>query len=159
TELGKKSDKTYVDTELGKKSDKTYVDTELGKKSDVTYVDTELDKKSDITYVDTELDKKTDLITEEVNYYIPDDYQSLQSAIDDIKLKHTNGVRVRITIRAGHTPKMRLLLRDTILPNVAIESEDNIIKVSDNLPNNTSLIDMSNSYGLILQCLIDMEGR
>ena len=159
TELGKKANKTYVDTELNKKSDITYVDTELGKKSDVTYVDTELDKKSDVTYVDSELDKKTDLITEEVNYYIPDDYQSLQSAINDIKLKHANGVRVRITIRAGHTPKMRLMLRDTILPNVSIEAEDNIIKVSDNLPNNTSLIDMSNSYGLILQCLIDLEGR
>ena len=157
--LDTKSDITYVDTELGKKSDKTYVDTELGKKSDITYVDTELGKKSDQSYVDTELDKKTDLIDTAVDYYIPDDYVSLQSAIDDIKLKHSSGVRVRITIRRDHKPKMSLLLRDTILPNVMILSEDNIVKVSDNMGTNTNLIDVANSYGLFFNCLVDLEGK
>ena len=157
--LDTKSDIEYVDTELGKKSDKTYVDTELGKKSDKTYVDTELDKKSDKDYVDNELTKKTDVIKEVVDYYIPDDYDSLQSAIDDIKLKHSNGIRVRITIRRDYSPKMRLVLRDTVLPSVVISSEDSVVTPSDSLTSSTSLIDMANSYGLILQCLIDMNGN
>ena len=154
--LDNKSDITYVDTELGKKSDKTYVDTELGKKSDKTYVDTELGKKSDQTYVDTELDKKADVITETVNYYIPSDYNTLQEAVDDVKNKHSNGAHVIITIESGHLPDMRLLLRDTVLPHVKIRSIDNVVKLSGTFNN---LIDMANSYGLHLECLIDMEGK
>src|SRR5699024_6403622 len=124
---------TYVDTELGKKSDKTYVDTELGKKSDKTYVDTELGKKSDKTYVDTELGKKADEITETVNYYIPDDYGTLAQAISDLYKKHSNGVAVNIIIRLGHRPLLKVNIRDAVLPNIKLKSEDDIVKIGDNL--------------------------
>src|SRR5699024_2874675 len=142
-----------------KKANQTYVDTELGKKSDITYVDTELDKKSDITYVDTELGKKADVITERVDYYIPTDYNILQEAVDDVKNKHSNGTNVIITIEADHSPNMQLFLRDTVLPHVKIKSIDNTVKLSGNISNSENLIDMANSYGLHLECLIDMEGK
>ena len=159
TELDKKSDITYVDTELSKKSDITYVDTELDKKSDITYVDTELDKKSDITYVDTELTKKPDLISQSVNYYIPDDYSSLNQAISDIYKKHSNGVRVNITIRSGHRPTLRVYIQDAVLPNVRLQSEDDLVKIGDNLGDTQDLITLNNVYGFYLDCLIDMEGK
>src|SRR5699024_6938754 len=127
TELDKKADKTYVDTELDKKADKTYVDTELGKKADKTYVDTELGKKSDQTYVDTELDKKADVITETVDYYIPDDYGTLAQAISDLYKKHSNGVTVNIIIRSGHRPSLRIYMKDAVLPNIKLGSEDDIV--------------------------------
>ena len=159
TELGKKANKTYVDTELAKKSDKTYVDTELGKKSDKTYVDTELGKKADTSFVDTELDKKADVITERVDYYIPDDYPSLQSALNDITKKHSSGVRVGITIKSGHVPKLKIMLRDTVLPNVSLNSEDEIVKFSDELSPTDHLFDIANTYGFQLHTLINMEGK
>ena len=159
TELGKKADKTYVDTELGKKSDKTYVDTELDKKSDKTYVDTELDKKSDQSYVDTELGKKADVITETVDYYIPDDYGTLSQAVSDIYKKHSNGVTVNIIIRSGHRPSLRIYMKDAVLPNVKLQSEDDIVKIGDNLDDSQNLIDLSNIYGFQIDCLIDMEGQ
>lgn len=124
-----------------------------------TYVDTELDKKSDKTYVDTELDKKTDVITERVDYYIPTDYPSLQSALNDITKKHSSGVRVGITIKAGHVPKLKIMLRDTVLPNVALYSEDEIVKFSDELKPTDHLFDIANTYGLQLHTLINMEGK
>ena len=159
TELDKKSDITYVDNELGKKTDKTYVDTELDKKSDITYVDTELDKKSDITYVDNELAKKPDLITQSVNYYIPDDYTTLSSAISDIYNKHSNGVSVNIVIRSGHRPKLRAYILDAVLPNVKLQSEDDIVQISDNLDDHQDLITLKHVFGFQLDCLIDMGGQ
>ena len=159
TELDKKSDITYVDTELSKKTDKTYVDTELGKKSDITYVDTELDKKSDITYVDDELTKKPDLINQTVNYYIPDDYDTLSKAISDICNKHSNGVSVNIIIRSGHRPKLRSYIEGAVLPNVKLQSEDNIVKIGDNLSDTQNLITLKHVLGFQLDCLIDMEGQ
>ena len=159
TELAKKSDKTYVDTELGKKSDKTYVDTELDKKSDQIYVDTELAKKSDKTYVDNELDKKADVITETVNYYIPDDYGTLAQAISDLYKKHSNGATVNIIIRTGHRPLLKVNIRDAVLPNIKLQSEDDIVKIGDNLGDTQNLIDLANVYGFQLDCLIDMEGQ
>src|SRR5699024_4516340 len=157
--LDNKSDITYVDTELGKKANQTYVDTELGKKSDITYVDTELDKKSDITYVDTELGKKADVITERVDYYIQTDYNTLQEEVDYVKNKHSTGTNVIITIEAYHTPNMQLFLKDTVLHHVKIKSIDNTVKLSGNISNSENLIDIANSYGLHLECLIDMEGK
>ena len=59
-ELGKKADKTYVDTELAKKAVATTVTAALGKKADKTYVDTELAKKAGATTVIAELGKKAD---------------------------------------------------------------------------------------------------
>ena len=159
TELDKKSDITYVDTELGKKTDKTYVDTELDKKSDITYVDTELDKKSDVTYVDDQLTKKPDLISQSVNYYMPDDYSTLSQAISDIYTKHSNGVSVNIIIRTGHRPTLRVYMQNASLPNVSLKSEDDIVKIGDNLGDSQNLISLTNVYGFQLDCLIDMEGQ
>src|SRR5699024_4473131 len=159
TELETKADITYVDIELDKKSDITYVDNKLDKKSDITYVDTELDKKSDITYVDNELTKKPDLITQSVDYYIPDDYNTLSQAISDISTKHSNGVSVNIVVRSGHRPKLRSYIEGAVLPNVKLQSEDDIVKIGDNLSDTQDLITLKHVQGFQLDCLIDMEGQ
>lgn len=148
----------HVDTELPLKADLTFVNTELDKKANSDYVNSELEKKAEKAYVDNELSDKVVGLKDEVNYTLPGDYPTLQAALDDIMLKHTNGVRVGITIQSGHQPILRTVLRDVILPNVVLYSQDDVVVIGDELSNSHNLFDLANSYGFQLSCLIDMNG-
>ena len=152
-DLDKKVDQTVFNSKVSE------LNTLISRKADQSTMTTELNKKADKTEMNEALNKKTDLINQTVNYYIPDDYSSLNQAISDICNKHSNGVSVNIVVRSGHRPKLRSYIEGAVLPNVKLQSEDDIVKIGDNLEDSQNLITLKHVQGFQLDCLIDMEGQ
>src|SRR5699024_9882674 len=152
-DLDKKVDQTVFNNKVSE------LNTLISRKADQSTMTTELNKKADKKEMNEALNTKPDLISQSVNFYIPDDYDTLSRAISDIYTKHSNGVRVNITIRSGHRPTLRVYIQDAVLPNVRLQSEDDLVKIGDNLEDTQDLITLNNVYGFYLDCLIDMEGK
>ena len=152
-DLDKKVDQTVFNSKVSE------LNTLIARKADQSTMTTELNKKADKTEMNEALNKKTDLINQTVNYYIPDDYDTLSRAISDICNKHSNGVSVNIVVRSGHRPKLRSYIEGAVLPNVKLQSEDDIVKIGDNLSDTQNLITLKHVQGFQLDCLIDMEGQ
>ena len=152
-DLDKKVDQTVFNSKVSE------LNTLISRKADQSTMTTELNKKADKTEMNEALNKKTDLINQNVNYYIPDDYSSLNQAISDICNKHSNRVIVNIIIRSGHRPQLRSYIEGAVLPNVKLQSEDDIVKIGDNLGDTQNLITLKHVQGFQLDCLIDMEGQ
>src|SRR5699024_1922638 len=152
-DLDKKVDQTVFNNKVSE------LNTLISRKADQSTMTTELNKKADKKEMNEALNNKPDLITQSVDYYIPDDYDTLSRAISDICNKHSNGVSVNIIIRSGHRPKLRAYIEGAVLPNVKLQSEDDIVKIGDNLEDHQNLITLKHVQGFQLDCLIDMEGQ
>ena len=81
TNIGLKSDITYVDSQLLLKDNVTSVDNKLLLKSDKTYVDTQLLLKDDITSVNTKLALKADITYVDDQLLLKDDVTSVDSKL------------------------------------------------------------------------------
>ena len=66
---------------------------------------------------------------------------------------------MNIIIRSGHRPQLRSYIEGAVLPNVKLQSEDDIVKIGDNLSDTQNLITLKHVQGFQLDCLIDMEGQ
>ena len=152
-DLDKKVDQTVFNSKVSE------LNTLIARKADQSTMTTELNKKADKTEMDEALNKKPDLIEQTTVYMIPDDYQTLNHAIQDLYHKHTMGSKVELRIKSGHRPILRVYMKDAFLPNVVLTSEDDLVKIGDDLPSGRNLIELTNVTGFTLACLIDMEGK
>ena len=152
-DLDKKVDQTVFNSKVSE------LNTLISRKADQSTMTTELNKKADKTEMNEALNKKPDLIEQTTVYMIPDDYPTLNHAIQDLYHKHTMGTKVELRIKSGHRPTLRVYMKDASLPNVILTSEDDLVKIGDDLPSGRNLIELTNVFGFTLGCLIDMEGK
>ena len=152
-DLDKKVDQTVFNSKVSE------LNTLISRKADQTTVTTELNKKADKTEMNEALNTKPDLIEQTTVYMIPNDYPTLNHAIQDLYHKHTMGTKIELRIKSGHRPILRAYMKDASLPNVILTSEDDLVKIGDDLGDTQNLITLNNVYGFYLDCLIDMEGQ
>ena len=152
-DLDKKVDQTVFNSKVSE------LNTLIARKADQSTMTTELNKKADKTEMNEALNTKPDLIEQTTVYMIPDDYPTLNHAIQDLYHKHTMGTKIELRIKSGHRPILRVYMKDASLPNVILTSEDDLVKIGDDLGDTQNLITLNNVYGFYLDCLIDMEGQ
>ena len=152
-DLDKKVDQTVFNSKVSE------LNTLISRKADQSTMTTELNKKADKTEMNEALNKKPDLIEQTTVYMIPNDYPTLNHAIQDLYHKHTMGTKIELRIKSGHRPILRVYMKDASLPNVILTSEDDLVKIGDDLGDTQNLITLNNVYGFYLDCLIDMEGQ
>ena len=152
-DLSKKVDQTVFNSKVSE------LNTLISRKADQSTMTTELNKKADKTEMKEALNTKPDLIEKTTVYMIPDDYPTLNHAIQDLYHKHTMGTKIELRIKSGHRPILRVYMKDAFLPNVVLTSEDDLVKIGDDLESGRNLIELTNVTGFTLGCLIDMEGK
>ena len=152
-DLDKKVDQTVFNSKVSE------LNTLISRKADQSTMTTELNKKADKTEMNEALNKKPDLIEQTTVYMIPNDYPTLNHAIQDLYHKHTMGTKIELRIKSGHRPILRVYMKDASLPNVILTSEDDLVKIGDDLESGKNLIELTNVTGFTLACLIDMEGK
>lgn len=98
--------------------------------------------------------------TDDIDFSIPSDYDSLQEAIDDVsEVKIPSGTRIILNIESGHSIKEGITVEYGDFSHIWIRSEDEQVPIeSSEWADGQNFIDSTNAGLPVLDTVVDMEG-